>query len=163
MHIASWSDDQFRSFMTALRDSGFPSLEVGVDVRDGFLAEARTRLVPQVQRRILAEVGVTTAAAGVALVAFEILERETWGKRHTWLLASSDPWGVLTELTAREVRAAYRTIVEPAADRKKLKRIAAASSQPEIEPGSTSGDGADALDGAEGQADAGGPYEPEEG
>lgn len=135
MHEALWSDDELRTFITTLRGGGLFAPEVDSTERDRFVAQARLRIVPEVQRRVLAEVGAATDASGVAHVAFEVLERETWGKRHTWLMVTTEPWGYVTDLVAREIRSAYTAAVRRRADAKALKGIAAASSRPEIDPG----------------------------
>jgi hypothetical protein len=98
--------------------------------------QARLRVVPEVQRRLLADVGVTVDPYGVAIIAFEALE-EWWGKRRTWLMASSDPWGFLTDLVTRELRSAYRAAARTRGDGKQLAGIATASKRAELEGGSS--------------------------
>lgn len=135
MHESLWSDDELRAYIAALRDGGFFSTPDEVD-RERFIRQARHRLVPEVQQRLLAEVGAVTDPSGVARIAFEVLEEETWGKRHTWLMVTAEPWGFLVELVHRQIRAAYRSSVRKLKDEdKRLKGIAKASSRGELGPG----------------------------
>ncbi|KZE91835.1 hypothetical protein [Microbacterium sp. TNHR37B] len=125
MDTTLWSDDQFRSFFAALRDHSCFA-EPDDAQRDAFLVQARLRLAPEVQRRLLTDLGATTDAQGIARVAWEALEDEAWGKRRSWLLVSTEPWGVLVDLVTRQIRESYRASVRrPRA--KALKELARAS------------------------------------
>ncbi|MFT4281000.1 hypothetical protein [Microbacterium sp.] len=110
MDTSLWSDDQFRSFFAALRDHSCFA-EPDDTQRDAFLAQARRRVAPEVQRRLLADLGATTDPDGIARVAWEALDDEAWGKRRSWLLVSTDPWGVLVDLVTRQIRDSYRASV----------------------------------------------------
>lgn len=120
-----WSDDELRTFLTDIRSGGFfgSGARVDDDARVRFRAEAMRRIVPAVQRRVLAEVGATLDARGVAAVTFEVLEDSSWGAEHVWLMVSESPWDYLAELVAREIRKAYRKAVQPSGDAKALKGI----------------------------------------
>ncbi|AYG04200.1 hypothetical protein D7I44_12105 [Gryllotalpicola protaetiae] len=133
MNDSSWSDRALRDFITRIRDLDF-GMHLGEDERDGFIRQAEVRLVPEVRRRVLAEIGATIDAHGVASVAFETLEQETWGKRHTWLMVTTDPWAFLTDLVTDEVRGAYKASARSRADAKRLKGIAEASPRAELMP-----------------------------
>jgi hypothetical protein len=134
MHETLWNDDEFRTFLSTLRTGGIFGNDVDDTERWEFIRQARLRIVPEVQRRLLADVGVPVDPYGVAIIAFEALE-ESWGKRRTWLLASSDPWGFLTDLVTRELRSAYRSAARKRGDGKQLAGIASASTRPELEEG----------------------------
>ncbi|WP_347978224.1 hypothetical protein [Microbacterium sp. ProA8] len=134
MHESLWSAQRFREFLTLLRGRTFgPPIED--EERDEFLRQARVRIVPDVQRRVLAEVGSTVDGDGVAVVAFELLEDCTSDSRRTWLLASSDPWRYLADLVAREVTAAYGEAVRRIGDDDELAGILSASTRPQLEAG----------------------------
>lgn len=66
---------------------------------------------------------------GVAAVALEVAEDTHWDARHTWLMVTTDPWGYLTDLVAREIRKAYREAVRSRGDSKVLEGDAAASTR----------------------------------
>jgi hypothetical protein len=138
MNDAMWSDRMLRDFITRLRDRDFDAVADDGE-REDFLREAQLRLVPEVRRRILAEVGATVDSRGVAAVAFEVLEQESWGRRHTWLMVTTEPWAFLAELVADEVGKAYRASIRSRADSKKLKGIAKASTRAELESGREGG------------------------
>lgn len=59
MPETNWSDDALRKFLTDIRSGGFFGPDPGIDdtARERFRAEAMRRIVPVVQRRVLAEVG----------------------------------------------------------------------------------------------------------
>lgn len=137
MHEMLWSDDELRSFLTRLRDGSGLFSEPAIDEVDRarFIDQARIRVVPEVQRRILAAVGARTSEAGVAAVAFEVVESLVWGKRHTWLMVSTNPWALLTDFVATEVQQAYRSVIATPQERKLLKGIAEASSRTELTQG----------------------------
>lgn len=125
MPESNWSDDALRKFLTDIRSGGFFGPRPGIDdtARERFRAEAMRRIVPVVQRRVLAEVGATLDARGVAAVTFEVLEDSSWGAEHVWLMVSESPWDYLAELVASEIRKAYRKVVQPRGDTKALKGI----------------------------------------
>lgn len=129
MNDASWSDDEFRSFLAALRRCGLCSDGPDDTDRDSFVRQARRRLAPEVQRRILADVGAVTDAVGIARAALDVLENELWGKRGTWLMVTADPWGQLTDLVTREVRASYRASARRGPDARVLRGIEKASAR----------------------------------
>lgn len=138
MHDALWTDQRFRTFLLAMR-SGLFGGGVEDDERDAFFEQARRRIVPVVQRRVLAEVGATVDDHGVAVVAYELLEASAWDRRRTWLMASSDPWGFLADLVVRELKAAYGEtagVRGEDGDETELAGIVAASSRRAIEGGS---------------------------
>ncbi|MFE5410208.1 hypothetical protein [Microbacterium sp. NPDC056569] len=134
MHESLWSAQRFREFLTLLR-GGMLAAPIDDEERDEFLAQARVRVVPDVQRRLLAEIGSTVDGDGLAVIAFELLEDCAWDNRRTWLLASSDPWRYLAELVAREVTGAYGEVVRRAGDDDELAGILSASTRPELEAG----------------------------
>ncbi|HWU29913.1 MAG TPA: hypothetical protein VN041_12605 [Microbacterium sp.] len=142
-----WSNDQLRTFLTALRsgDAFNRGVDVDQDERDRFLAQVRRRIVPEIRARVLAEVGATLDPRGVAAIVLEVLEvleDNTWGAERTWLMVTEDPWGYLTEFVAAEIRKAYRKALHRTADDKTLKGIEQASNRRAIDAG---GDAADAA------------------
>jgi len=130
MATSFWSDDEFRSFLFTMRNGVFGPMPEEY-TSDRFMEQARLRIAPAVQRRVLADVGAATDVSGIARVALAVLEDEAFGKRRTWLLVSPDPWGVLTDLVAREIRSSYRATIRRA-DKRALDGIRAASSRPEL-------------------------------
>lgn len=143
MHDALWSAQRFREFLTLLR-AGMFAPPIDDDERDEFLRQARARIAPDVQRRVLAEVGASVDGDGVALIAlgggvtadsFELLESCAWDARRTWLLATSDPWRHLADLVAREVTAAYGESVRRVGDDDELAGILSASTRAQLEAG----------------------------
>ena len=135
MHDSLWSDQRFREFLTLLRGGMFAP-PIDDDVRDQFLAQARVRIVPDVQRRVLADIGATVDGDGVAMIAFELLEGCAWDSRRTWLLASSDPWRYLADLVVSEVTAAYGESVRRVGDDDELAGILSASTRRQLDAGS---------------------------
>jgi hypothetical protein len=134
MNDSLWSAPRFREFLTLLRGGMFgPPIEE--EEREAFLQQARLRIVPDVRRRVLADVGATVDADGVAVVAFELLEDSALDSRRTWLLASSDPWRYLTDLVVRELTEAYGESVRRGGDDDELAGILSASMRPELEAG----------------------------
>lgn len=129
MMDASRDDDALRRFLAA-RNGGFFETRSEEDehtrARDEFLAIARERMVPVVQQRLLAEIGVMTDARGIELTAVEVIEDESWGKHRTWLLVGPAPWSQLTDLVVRRIRRSYRASV-PRTRESTLTKIAAAS------------------------------------
>lgn len=134
MHESLWSNDELRTFLTALRDSSCftPGTEVDDVDRGRFLRQAMLRVVPEVERRLLADVGATVDSRGIAAVTLELVEDGMWGRRHTWLMVTSEPWAFLADQVTREIRSAYRASVRVRDDQKALKGIAAVSSRAEL-------------------------------
>lgn len=130
-----WTNDELRTFLTALRAAGIFSLgEEDLD-HDGFRRQALRRIVPEIRRRVLAEVGAPIDPHGAAAVVLEVVKDTAWDAEHTWLMVTEDPWGYLTDVVSTEIRRAYRKAVQPAGDAKALRGIEAASSRLEIEAG----------------------------
>lgn len=135
MPETDWTNDELRTFLTALRATGiFGSGEEDLD-RDGFRCQALRRIVPDVQRRVLAEVGAVVDPRGVAAVVLEVVKDTAWDAEHTWLMVTEDPWGYLADVVSAEIRRAYRKAVQPTGDAKALKGIEEASSRLGIEAG----------------------------
>jgi hypothetical protein len=145
MNDEFWSDDEFRSFLSALRGGGFFSAGIDDTDRERFIRQARLRVAPDVQRRVLADVGAITDADGIALATLEILEDELWGKRRTWIMVTPDPWGLLTDLVTRDIRVSYRASIRRRRDDRALDGIEKASSRAEL----TSGEETDDADAGE--------------
>jgi hypothetical protein len=134
MHESLWSAQRFREFLTLLRGGVFGQ-PIADEERDEFLSQARVRIVPDVQRRVLADVGSLVDGEGVAVVALELLEDCDFDSRRTWLLVSSDPWRYLADLVVGQVTAAYGESARRAGDDDELARILSASTRPELEAG----------------------------
>lgn len=130
-----WSNDELRRFLIALRSGGIfdSGRDVDDEQRQRFRAQAAARIVPEVERRVLADVGALIDPRGIAVVALEVLEEENYGAKRTWLMVTEDPWGFLTDLVTREVIRSYRAAVRRRGDDKVLKGIATASSRRELE------------------------------
>ncbi|WP_309064913.1 hypothetical protein [Microbacterium sp.] len=125
-----WSNDELRNFLSSLRAGGlFGGREVDDDARERFREQALRRVAPEVERRLLADIGTVLDPQGIAAVALEVVEDHAWGARHTWMMVTADPWEYLTELVVREIRRAYRRAVQSRGDAKKLKGIEAASTR----------------------------------
>ncbi|MFB7894308.1 hypothetical protein ACFC1I_19055 [Microbacterium sp. NPDC056044] len=137
MHESLWSARRFREFLTLLRGGGMFAPPIDDEERDAFLRQARVRIVPDVQRRVLADVGATVDPDGIAVIAFEMLEDCAFDSRRTWLLASSDPWRYLADLVARDVAGAYGESVRRGGDDDELAGILSASTRPELEAGAS--------------------------
>ncbi|UNK70678.1 hypothetical protein [Microbacterium sp. H1-D42] len=139
-----WTNDELRTFLTALRsgDVFTRGVDADDDYRTCFLAQARRRIVPEIRTRVLAEVGATLDPNGVAAIVLEVLEDNTWGAERTWLMVTADPWGYLTGFVAAEIRKAYRKARHSNADDKALKGIEKASSRQSIEAGGEAGEAA---------------------
>ena len=138
MSAREWSDEDLRRFVVRAREAGgILSDGLSESERELFAAQAMVRIVPEVQRRLLATVGVETAPTGVAAVACNVVEQCGWGARHTWLLVCRDPWDYLTDAVFREVRSAYKQTIGKR-DKKRLKGIADASNRTEISVGGES-------------------------
>ena len=131
-----WSDAQLRTFLSSLRAGGIFAPDVDVFERAEFIRQAGLRIVPEVRRRVLAEVGATVDAHGVALIAYQVLEDAKWSKQATWMMVAPRPWEFIADLVAREIRTSYRATARTRGDDKKLAGIAEASSRAELEPGS---------------------------
>jgi len=148
MTIPLWNDEEFRSFLFTMRHGIFGPMPEEFTF-ERFIDQARLRIAPEVQRRVLAEVGAATDASGIARAALAVLEDEAFGQRRTWLLVSPDPWSVLVDLVTREIRSSYRATVRTRADRRALEGIRAASSRSELSAGEADGlDDGDEMDAA---------------
>lgn len=138
MSTREWSDEDLRRFVVRVREvGGILGEGLSESEREQFTVQAIVRIVPEVQRRLLATVGVETAPTGVAAVACNVVEQFGWGARHTWLLVCRDPWVYLTDAVFREVKSAYKQTIGKR-DKKRLKAIADASKQTEISTGGES-------------------------
>ena len=126
MTNSAWRDDELRAFFSSLRGGGPFDNGPDDDTRDRFIAAARERLAPEVQRRLLADVGAVTDRDGIARAALDILEHELWGRAGIWLLVTADPWRHLADLVVREIRASYRSTVRVRSDTRTLKAMARA-------------------------------------
>lgn len=140
MNTPLWSDDQFRSFFAALRSDVCGS-DRDDDARDHFLAQARVRIAPVVQQRLLADVGATTDPGGIARVALDVVEDEAWSRRRSWLLVTTDPWTLVADLVAREIRSSYRSATRRTGGKRDLDGIARASSRRALPPSDGIGEG----------------------
>lgn len=152
MNDTSWSDDEFRSFLAALRTRDFLSDGPDDSDRDCFVRQARRRLAPEVQRRLLADIGAVTDAAGIARAALDVLEDEMWGKRGTWLLVTSDPWRQLTDVVTRAIRTSYRASTRRGSDARKVRAIEKASRDERTAEPTTDPQGDPVVDEAEDEA-----------
>ncbi|RZI94732.1 MAG: hypothetical protein EOO67_04055 [Microbacterium sp.] len=132
MNDEHWSDAEFRSFISALRSDSCISPAVDDTDRERFIRQARLRVAPDVQRRVLADVGAMTDADGIARATLEILEDELWGKRRTWIMVTPDPWGLLADLVTRGIRSSYRASVRRRRDDRALDGIEKVSSRAEL-------------------------------
>jgi len=138
MDDSLWSDDEFRSFFTSLRtDCCSPALDD--DARARFLRQARLRVAPEVQRRLLADVGATTDADGIARVAYEVLDDEAWSRRRSWLLVTTEPWALVVDLVTREIRRSYRASTKRRGTTADLDGIGRASSRLALPGGADDG------------------------
>ena len=135
MHDELWTDDRFRTFFASFRSGGLFGADVDDIDRDAFIRQAERRIAPEVQRRLLAEVGAIVSEPGIALVAFDVLERTAWDKRRAWLLVAGSPWTLLADAVTREIRSSYRATARRG-DGKHLAGIASASSRLALEPDS---------------------------
>ncbi|WP_309129749.1 hypothetical protein [Microbacterium sp.] len=127
-----WTNDELRAFLTALRNAGIFGIgEEDLD-REGFRRQALRRIVPGVQRRVLAQVGAVVDPLGVAAVALEVVNDTAWEPEHTWLMVTKDPWRYLADVVSNEIRRAYRKAVRPDGDADALAGIEKASSRLEI-------------------------------
>lgn len=130
-----WTNDELRAFFAAFRPASiFGDDDEELD-RDGFRRQALRRIVPEIRRRVLAEVGAPIDPNGAATVVLEVVRDTAWDAEHTWLMVTEDPWGYLTDVVSAEIRRAYRKAVEPASDGEALKGIEAATSRLEIAGG----------------------------
>lgn len=140
MNDEYWSDAEFRSFISALRSDSCVSPAIDDTDRERFIRQARLRVAPDVQRRVLADIGAMTDADGIARATLEILEDELWGKRRTWIMVTPDPWGLLAEFVTRDIRVSYRASVRRGRDGRALDGIEKASSRAELTPGEETDD-----------------------
>jgi hypothetical protein len=109
MSTTRWTDRELRDFVLSA-----PRLDGGEEVladvaRARFIEELGVRVVPLVQKTVLASVGVSTSAEGVALFACDLVENSRWDSRRDWLLMCSSPWGYLAEWVAEDVVKSHRS------------------------------------------------------
>jgi hypothetical protein len=135
MNDEYWSDAEFRSFLSALRGDSCFTERVDDTDRERFIRQARLRVAPEVQCRVLADVGAMTDADGIARATLEILEDELWGKRRTWIMVTPDPWGLLADLVTRDARVSYRASIRRRVEGRALDGIEKASSRAELAAG----------------------------
>lgn len=137
MSEADWSNDELRTFFSALRSGGLFDRGAAADEewRAAFHHQAMRRIVPAVERRLLAEVGAMLDAPGIAHVALEVAEDAAWGAEHAWLMVTADPWRHLADLVRREIRRSYRKTVRTRSDGEALDGIEAASSRRALDAG----------------------------
>lgn len=80
-----WTNNELRAFLTALRATGIFSFgEERLD-HDGFRRPALRRIVPEIRRRVLAEVGAPIDRQRAAAVVPEVVKDRAWDAEHTWL------------------------------------------------------------------------------
>lgn len=132
MPETDWSDEELRTFLTAVRAMGIFGVGDEELDNDGFRRQALRRIVPLVRGRVLAEVGAVVDPQGVAAVALEVVKDSVWDPEHTWLMVTEDPWGYLAALVSDEIRRAYKKAVRRGGDRRTLEGIEEASSRPAI-------------------------------
>ena len=132
MNDVLWSGDEFRFFILKLR--GPLDADVDDGERQRFIRQARLRIAPEVQRRILANIGALTDLDGIACAALDILDDLLWTKRRTWITVATDPWGVLTDVVTRRVQKSYRATFRED-DARALDGIAEVSSRAELGAG----------------------------
>ncbi len=140
MNTPLWSDDQFRSFFATLR-SDLCGSDRDDDDRDRFLAQARVRVAPAVQQRLLADIGATTDPGGIARVALDVVEDQAWSRRRSWLLVTTDPWTLVVDLVTREIRSSYRSATRRSGGKRDLDGIARASGRLALPPPDGIGEG----------------------
>lgn len=145
MNDEFWSADEFRSFLSALRGGGLFTPGIDDIDRDRFIRQARLRIAPDVQRRVLADVGAMTDANGIARATLDVLEDELWGKRRTWIMVTPDPWALLADRVTREIRSSHRASIRRRRDERTLNGIEKASTRAEV----TSGEETDDADAGE--------------
>ena len=135
MSSISWSDDELRDYVARFEED--PS--IAAYRRAGFHREVLARVAPAVQRRMLATVGVTVSAQGIALMTSEVVDHNGyWSAERTWLLICDEPWEYLTQWASKRATGAYRRTVGKKSAKSSLKGIEAASTRraiagPEIE------------------------------
>jgi hypothetical protein len=139
-----WSDDEFRSFITGIHDGNFDTADADGG-RAAFRRQALVRIAPDVQRRMLADIGVAVDASGIAHAALDILEDEMWGKRRVWLIVAPDPWSLLADIMIRRIRRSYRATVRHS-DARTLAGIAKASTRAALTGDAVGEEAADSED-----------------
>ena len=144
MNDSLWSDDEFRSFATALYDGGLLSpLANDSEERAAFRRQAELRVAPEVQRRVLAEVGAVVDVSGIGYATLTVLEEQLYTRRRAWIMVTPDPWALLADLVARDIRSSYRATVRHRADTRTLTAIAHASTRAPITRGDSTTDDTD--------------------
>ncbi|MET4704929.1 hypothetical protein [Frigoribacterium sp. UYMn621] len=134
MSTTRWTDRELRDFVLSapLLDGGEKVL---ADVaRARFIEELGIRVVPVVQKSVLATVGVSTSPEGVALFACDLVENSRWDSRRDWLLMCSSPWGFLAEWVTTDVVKSHRAATRRSKkDLRVLEGIAEASARRAID------------------------------
>ena len=133
MSIEFWSDRELREYVVSATNtySFFPD-EEWEEKRAQFRAQV-ARIVPAIQSRVLAEVGATTSAEGIAMFAAEVVEH--FDGPRAWLVVSATPWNYLERWVGDEVIAAYGRAAAEHADSDELAGITAASTRRAISGG----------------------------
>ena len=128
-----WSDRELREYVVGATEVYFPNEEWEAR-RAQFCAQV-ARIVPAIQSRVLAEVGATTSAEGIAMFAAEVVEH--FDGPRAWLVVSATPWDYLERWVGDEVIAAYGRAAGTADDSDQLAGITAASTRRAITDGET--------------------------
>jgi hypothetical protein len=112
MDSINWSDNQLRNYVMRESYVAWPrgQLELGT-LREQFLAQARLRIAPAVQAKLLARFGALTDPEGIAMVSID-LAQDLCGRddARRWLLVSTEPWDSLIEWIAREIVKSQRSM-----------------------------------------------------
>ena len=110
MNDVRWTDSELRAFVEAESHFSFWSdASEREDDRNRFRAEARARIVPSVQSRLIERVGVVTDPDGITMVALDLaLELCCEDDARRWLLVSTEPWDFLTAWIIREIVKSYK-------------------------------------------------------
>lgn len=124
----TWGDDELRSFVASYHTFSFA---FGEDRSADFREAAASQLVPRLRARLLETLGAPTNPAGLAHVAFCVIE-DLGDPERDWLLVCEQPWERLGQLVERRLVRAHRQTVGKES-KAALKGIAAASSRRSIE------------------------------
>ncbi|MES2094127.1 MAG: hypothetical protein V4531_09990 [Actinomycetota bacterium] len=128
MSTTRWTDRELREFVLGAPRRGEGEAVLADVTRARFIEELTIRVVPVVQKAVLATVGVSTSAEGVAAFACELVENSRWDSRRDWLLMCSSPWEFLAEWIALDVAKSHRSVARRSKkDARVLEGIAAAS------------------------------------
>jgi hypothetical protein len=131
MSIEYWSDRDLREYVVSATEVFLPDEEWQAK-RAQFCAQI-ARIAPAIQSRVLAEVGATTSADGIALFAAEVVEH--FDGPRAWLVVSATPWDYLERWVGDEVIAAYGRAAGTTDDAAELAGITAASTRRAITDG----------------------------